>query len=157
MLQAYAATLGYSFATRRRERVTWDKHDGIGIAVYRTNHASVLKQERTRMIVDGEIDIGTAICPTEATKIGYDPQTNAVVKKVTEVYGRKISIQKIRTDHLKLMRRKGLLRETDVFSIGNDELKGILQKYKGMLDNYTVDMKETSMSISGIRNADLIY
>lgn len=109
------------------------------------------------MIVDGEIDIGTAICPTEATKIGYDPQTNAVVKKVTEVYGRKISIQKIRTDHLKLMRRKGLLRETDVFSIGNDELKGILQKYKGMLDNYTVDMKETSMSISGIRNADLIY
>ena len=132
VLQAFAAQQGYSFTVQRRERVTWDKHT-VGGVVYRSNHSSVLKQERNRLIQDGEIYIGQAICPIKTSKTVFDPETNKVAKKVTEVSGRKISLLKIRRDHLKFMSRKGLLRNTAADEMTLIDLQEHLKKNHGKI------------------------
>ena len=85
------------------------------------------------MIQDGEIYIGQAVCPISVSKINFDPQTNCITTKTTEVSGRKISLLKIRKDHLKFMERKGLLRETQPDLMPLDDLKTHLTRNKGII------------------------
>lgn len=101
----------------------------------------MLKRLRDDMIEKGEIDIGHAVCPTVSHKMRINQDTGDVVDKETEVFGRKISIMKIRRDHLKLMKRKGLLRNTDVFSMSADDLATILRKYKGKFESIIIGKK----------------
>lgn len=75
--------------------------------------------------------MGEAVCPISISKTVFDAETLSITKKITEVSGRKISLLKIRKDHLKFMERKGLLRKTDPELMSLNDLQNHLTKNKG--------------------------
>ena len=77
------------------------------------------------MIAAGEIDIGRAICP-----ITQVLQRGLTVKQQT-VYGRVISLSKIRESHLAMMEQMGLLRNSKPNTLDVQSCKAILRKHDG--------------------------
>ena len=130
MIQEYAKKLGYIFRTRGVNRVTWYKHK-CGLAGQRGTHSDKLKKLRSMMIESGKIDIGRAIVPIIYKRKVFNELTQLLEDKQTTVYGRKIPLLKIRTNHLKLMQKKQLLRETPIYEKNATALKAILDQYKG--------------------------
>lgn len=83
------------------------------------------------MIESGKIDIGRAIVPIIYKRKVFNELTQLLEDQQTTVYGRKIPLLKIRTNHLKLMQKKQLLRETPIYEKNATALKAILDQYKG--------------------------
>lgn len=78
--------------------------------------------DRNKKIESGELNIGRAICPNSYVvyKNGQD--------KLIETFGRKMDIITLRTQHLQLMHKKGLLRRTDCSTMTLRQCKEHLDK-----------------------------
>lgn len=82
-------------------------------------------KERNRLIDNGSIDIGRAICPISTTI------TRAESERMLTVYGRQIDLNDIRERHLQLMSKKGILRKTPYMEMSIEDCKSHIQKYNG--------------------------
>ena len=128
-MQEFALSLGYTFSKKTVKKVTWYQHD-CSLAGYRSSHSQVLISLRNEMIASGRIDIGTTICSITTSKYNYSNSKLHLVEET--VFGKTVSLRKIRENHLQLMDKKGLLRKTKVHELENTALMAILRRHKGI-------------------------
>lgn len=121
---------------RKQLRTTWRKYNNSkGLAVLTSSSYRKIKDFRDKLISIKKIDVGEKVCPQAENKIYFNKSTKKVEKKKVHYYGRKISLYNIRTKHLQLMHRRGILLETSTNMPRNEIIKK-LREFQGIINNH---------------------